>query len=103
LATANGCSSTSVGPERQRSPQRFLAGSDAAGDRHDLRHHALFLEAHRLFHGDFVERIHRHLHVRRVDSRPIRLHPNLDVEVDDALDRDQDFHGDDRTAEKGGL
>jgi hypothetical protein len=51
-----------------------------------------FLQAHGLFHGDFVERVHAHLHVGQVDARAIRLHADLDVVVHHPLDCDEYFH-----------
>ena len=49
-------------------------------------------QPHRLFQGDFVERIHRHLDVGSLDARAVSLDAHLDVVIDDALDADQDFH-----------
>ena len=46
----------------------------------------------RLFDGDLVERVHRHLDVGGLDPGLVRLDPDLDVVVDDPLDRDQRFH-----------
>jgi hypothetical protein len=47
---------------------RFLALRHAAGDGDDLGRHTRFLQPDRLFDGDFVERIHRHLDVGDVDA-----------------------------------
>src|SRR3546814_7776859 len=47
-----------------------------------------------LLDGDLVERVHRHLDVLRLDARLVALDPDLDVEVDDALDGDEDLHRD---------
>ena len=81
-----------VGAERERGPQRLLAGLHAAGRRDDLRRGARFLQPHRLFDRDLVEGIHGHLDVGGLDARAVRLHAHLDVEIDHALDRHQDFH-----------
>ena len=81
-----------VGAQRQRGAQRLLAGREAAGHGDDLGRDALFLEAHGLLDGDFVEGIHRHLDVGGVDAGAVRLDPDLDVVIDDALDGDEDFH-----------
>jgi hypothetical protein len=66
--------------------------SDAARNRHDLAHHAGFLQPHRFLDRDFIERIHRHLRVRNVDTRAIRLDPHLHVVVDHSLYPYQHFH-----------
>src|SRR4029079_19605867 len=58
----------------------------------DLGRGALLLEGDRLFDGDLVERVHRHLHVGEFDARTIRLDANLDVEIDHPLDGHQDLH-----------
>ena len=100
LATASGCSSTSVSTRIARSAPSASAvrsvswqAGDAARDRDDLGGDALLLQAHRLLDGDLVEGIHRHLHVGGVDAAAVGLDADLDVEVDDALDGDEDFHG----------
>jgi hypothetical protein len=54
--------------------------------------HALFLQAHRLFDGDLVERVHAHLHVGDVHPGAVALDAHFDVVVDDPFDRDQDLH-----------
>ena len=82
-----------VGAQRQRRAQRFLARGHAAGHRDDLGGDALLLQPHRLLDRDLVERIHRHLDVGRVDAGAVGLDADLDVVIDDALDRDQDLHG----------
>ena len=53
---------------------------------------ALLLQADRLFDGDLIEGVHGHLDVRRLDARVVGLDADLDVVVDDPLDRDQHFH-----------
>ena len=53
---------------------------------------ALLLQPHRLFDGDLVEGVHRHLDVGELDARSVRLDADLDVEVDHALDSDQNLH-----------
>ena len=100
FATASGCNSTSVSTRIARSAPSASAvrsvswhAADAAGDGDDLGGHALLLQPHRLLHRDLVERIHRHLHVRRVHARAVGLDANLDVVIDDALDRNENFHG----------
>jgi hypothetical protein len=50
------------------------------------------LQPDRLFHGDLIEGVHGHLDVRRLDARVVGLDADLDVVVDDPLDRDQHFH-----------
>ena len=66
-------------------------GPDRDGD--DLRRLAGFLEAHRFLDADFVEGVHRHLHIGELDARAVGLDPDLDVVIDDPLDRDQNLHG----------
>ena len=53
---------------------------------------ALLLDAHRLFDGDLVEGVHRHLDVGELDARSVRLDADLDVVIDDPLDRHQYLH-----------
>ena len=81
-----------VGADRQRGAQGFLALRHAARDRHHFARLAGFLQPHRLFHRDFVERIHRHLDVGDIDAGTVRFHPDLDVVVDHALDWNQYLH-----------
>ena len=50
------------------------------------------LQANRLFHGDLVERVHRHLDVGRFDARSVSLGADLDVVIDHPLYRDEDLH-----------
>ena len=81
-----------IGTDSERGAERLLRlrRSDRDGD--DFLGAAFFLEADRFFDGDFVEWVHRHLDVRQVDSRAIRLDANFDVVIDDALDRHNDLH-----------
>ena len=53
--------------------------------RDHFRSDTRFLQTHRLFHGDLVERVHRHLHIGDIDTRVIRLHTDLHVVVDHAF------------------
>ena len=78
--------------DRHRRAQRFLACLHAAGHRDHLGRDTRFLHAHSLFHADFVERVHRHLHVRDIDGAAVGLDANPHVRVHDALDRYQYFH-----------
>jgi hypothetical protein len=81
-----------VGAHRERGADRFLRFRRP--DRHsdDFSGGALFLEANGFFDGNLVERIHRHLDVRKLDARTVRLHSDLDVVVDDPFDGHQHFH-----------
>jgi hypothetical protein len=72
--------------------QCFLALGHAAGDGDDFRRDALFLQAHRFFHGDFVKRVHAHLDVGNVHPAAVRFHPDFHVVVHHAFDRDKDLH-----------
>jgi hypothetical protein len=60
---------------------------DAAGDGDDFGGHALFLQAHGFFDGDFVEGVHAHLDVGEIDARAVGLDADLDVVVNHALDK----------------
>ena len=82
-----------VGAEGERGAQRLLACRNAARDHHELARRAGFLQAHGLLDRDLLEGVHRHLDVGGLDAAAIALHAHLDVEVDDALDAHQDFHG----------
>ena len=90
-----------IGPHRKRGADRFLAflRADRHGD--DFRDDAFFLQTDGFFDADFVERVHRHLHVGKVDTRLVRFHPDFHVVVDDALDRDKHLHQSDLSAEIG--
>ncbi|MNG13014.1 hypothetical protein D3C84_966650 [compost metagenome] len=52
----------------------------------------MLFEAHRLFHGNFAERIHGHFHVGQINASVVRLDAHLDVEIDHAFDCYEDFH-----------
>jgi hypothetical protein len=80
-----------IGADGHRGAQGFLASRDAAGNGDHLRRGTRFLEAHRLFHSDLVEGVHRHFHIRQIDTSAVCLDANLDVVVNHALDRDEDF------------
>ena len=73
--------------------QGFLALRDTARHRDHFRDHALLAQPHRLFHGNLVEGVHAHLDVGDVHTAAVGLDANLDVVVDDALDRDEYLHG----------
>jgi len=81
-----------VGPHGEGGADGLLAGCGADRDGYDLACLAGLLEAHGLLDADLVEGVHRHLDVGRLHTRAIGLDPDLDVEVDDALDRDQYLH-----------
>ncbi len=83
---------TAVGADRHGGAQGLAAGGYTTTHRDDLGCRALFLEPHRFFHGDFVKRVHAHLHTGGIDAAAIRLDPHLDVVIHHALDRDQHFH-----------
>ena len=82
-----------VGTHGKGGADRLLHLGQAQRDGDDFGCLAGFLEAYGLLDADFVERVHGHLDVGRLDAGSVSLDPNLDVEVDDALDRDQDLHG----------
>ena len=78
-----------VGADGERGADRLLRLRRPDGHDDDLRVAALLLDAHRLFDGDLIEGVHRHLHVGEIDARSVRLDANFDVEIDDPLDRHQ--------------
>ena len=81
-----------VGAHGERGAERFLRLLRPDRNGHDLGRLAGFLEAHGLLDADFVEGVHRHLHVGQFDTRTVGLHTDLDVVVNDPLHSDQDFH-----------
>ncbi len=73
-------------------------GADGLGglrraDRHrdDFGRLAGFLQADRLFDGDLVERIHRHLDVGEFDAGAVGLDPDFDVVIDNPFDGHREF------------
>jgi hypothetical protein len=78
LATASGSTSSSSTRIARSAPWRARAQRSCALatpiDTTTISVATLFLQADRLFDGDLVERVHRHLDVRQIDARPIRLH-----------------------------
>ena len=73
--------------------QGLCGRSGAAGDRDQLFCNALLFEAHRLFHRDLAEGVHRHLDVPGLHPGAVRADTDLHVSVDDAFDADENFHG----------
>jgi hypothetical protein len=67
-----------------------LGRSDRDGD--DLFGLAGLLLAEGFLDGDLVEGVDRHLHIGEVDAGAVRLHPDLDVEIDDPFDGYDYFH-----------
>jgi hypothetical protein len=62
-----------VGADGHGGAQGFLALRDAAGHGDHFGDHALLLQAHGLFDGDFVEGVHRHLDVGDIHARAVAL------------------------------
>ena len=81
-----------VGAHGQRLAQRVLGLGRADRDDDDLGGDAGFLEPHGFLDGDLVEGVHRHLDVVELDARAVGLHAHAEIGVDDALDRNQNFH-----------
>ncbi len=82
-----------VGAHGERGAQRlFGLGRTDRDDDHFLGL-AGFLQPQRLLDGDLVERVHRHLHIGKLDARAIRLHADLHVVVDNPLHGDENLHG----------
>jgi len=75
-----------------RRAQGLLALLHAAGHGDHLRGDALFLQAHGLFDGDLVERVHAHLDVGDIHTAAVRLDADFHVVVHHPFDRDQDLH-----------
>jgi hypothetical protein len=73
--------------------ERLLRLLHADGDRDHLVGLPGLLQADGFLDGDLVERVHRHLHVRKIDPAPVRLHANLHVVVDHALHGHEHLHG----------
>jgi hypothetical protein len=72
-----------------RSVSCACAGPIETNDLFDL---AGFLQTDCLFDRDFVERVHRHFHIRKLNARTVRLHADLHIVVDNPLDGDENFH-----------
>ena len=83
---------TAVGADGHGRAQGFLALGHAAGNGDDFGHDTLFLQAHGLLDGDFVEGVHAHLDVGDVHTRVVRFDADLYVVVHHALDGDQYLH-----------
>ena len=81
-----------VGTHGQRRAQRFFRLGRTDGDDDHFLGLAGFLQAQGLLDRNLVERVHRHLHIGKLDTGAIRLDPDLHVVVDDPLDGDEDFH-----------
>ena len=81
-----------IGPHGQCGPDGLAGLLPTDRDADDLGCLALLLEADRLFDGDLVEGVHRHLDVGELDPGAVRLDPDLHVEIDDAFYGHEDFH-----------
>jgi hypothetical protein len=83
---------SSIGAHGERGAQRLLRLLRA--DRHDddLVGLAGFLQPDRLFDSDLIERVHRHLHVGKLNRRAVGLHANLDIRIHNPLDGYKDLH-----------
>ena len=81
-----------VGAHGERGADGFRRLRRADRHRHDLGRLAGFLQPDRLFDGDLVERIHRHLDVGEFDAGAVRLDADLDVEIDHPFHGHQNFH-----------
>ena len=81
-----------VSAHGERGAQGFLRLLDTNRDDDDFGRHALFLQPDRLFDGNLVKGVHRHFHVRKIDTGTVRLDANLHVVVDHTFDRHQDLH-----------
>ena len=81
-----------VGAHGERGAQGLLRllRADRHGD--DFLGLAGLFQTQRLFDGDFVERVHRHFDIGKVNAGPIRLDADFDVVINDPFDRHQYFH-----------
>ena len=77
-----------VGTHGKCRADRFLILARADGNGDNLVCPASFPQAKGFFNGNFVERIHCHLHIGKFHTGIIGFHTYLDVIVDDAFDRD---------------
>ncbi|MNF98396.1 hypothetical protein D3C84_812530 [compost metagenome] len=71
----------------------LLSGGRAYGDDDDFSRNTLLFQAYGFFHGDFAERVHRHLDVGKIDAGIVRLDANLDVVIHNAFDSYKNLHG----------
>src|SRR5581483_10420596 len=81
-----------VGAHGERRAQSVLRFGAADRDGDDLCGLAALLDADRLLDGDFVERIHRHLDVGKVDAAAVGFDADLDVCIDDPFYGNEYFH-----------
>ncbi|KFB72985.1 MAG: hypothetical protein AW09_001802 [Candidatus Accumulibacter phosphatis] len=80
-----------VGADGHRRAQGFLAIGHPRRNHHHLRGDTGFPEAHRLFDGNFIEGIHRHLDVGQIDVARVRLDAHLDVVIHHPFDWYEDL------------
>ena len=76
----------------QGSPQRFLRLLDANGYDHDFFDLTGLFHADRLFDRNFIERVHRHFYIGKINTRSVRFYTYFNVIVDHALNRHQYLH-----------
>ena len=81
-----------VAAHRQRGAQRFFALLHAQRYHHDFADFSGLFQAHSLFHGNFVKRVHRHFHIADIHIRTVGLHPHLHVVIHHPLYGNQCFH-----------
>ena len=81
-----------VGAHGERGAQRLLRLLRPDRHDHDLFDLAGFLQPDRLLDADFVERVHRHLDVRKLDARAVRLDADPHVRIDNPLHGNQHLH-----------
>src|SRR5207237_6153722 len=83
---------SAIGTHRQRRADRLLALRHPERYCDNLLDSAGLAQTKRLFDGDLVERVHRHLDIGGLDPGLVRLDADLDVVVDYPFDRDQRLH-----------
>ena len=90
-----------VGAHGERRADGFPAQLDPQGDDDEFARRAGFAQAHAFLYGNLVERVHGHLDVRRLDAGIVRLDTDFDVEIDNPLDGDENFHVEPATGRDG--
>ena len=82
-----------VSTHGQSGTQGFLRLLHANRNNDDFVNLTSLFEANCLFDGNFVERVHRHFYVGKINTRSVRFDTYFYVVVDHALNRYQYLHG----------
>jgi hypothetical protein len=81
-----------VGAHGERGADGFPRLRRPDGGADDLGRFAGFFQPDRFLDGNFVERVHRHFHVAKLDAGAVRLDPDFHVFVDRPFHGHQNFH-----------